>query len=252
MSLFDLNGRVAVVTGAASGIGRAVAIGLANAGADVALADLQAAALPAVADAVTSAGRRAIVVPGDVTDEAYLATLMGRTRDELGSVDIAVCAAGINVRGPAIDFPAVDFRRVLEVNLVAVFLTAQAAGRVMLPQGRGSIITLSSMAGHIGLREVPAYTASKGGVSQISRSLALEWADRGVRVNAVCPGYVRTPFIKPLTDDDARRTFIEERTPLGRLAEPEEIVGPVVFLASDAASYVTGSTLFVDGGFTAQ
>ncbi len=252
MGLFDLTGRVAVVTGAASGIGRAVAIGLAEAGADVALADINAAALPAVADVVRATGRRAITVPGDVTDEAYLERLMAETAAQLGSLDIAVTAAGINVRGASVDFAAADYRRVLEVNLVATFLTARAAGRVMLAQGRGSIITISSIYGHVSTANVPAYASSKGGVSQVTRTLALEWAARGVRVNTVCPGYVRTPFIRALTGDPESLASLEARTPMGRLAEPEEVVGPVVFLASDAASYVTGTSLFVDGGWTAQ
>ncbi len=251
MNLFDLTGRTAVVTGAASGIGRAIAIGLAQAGANVALSDINGAPLPAVAGAIEAAGRRAVVVPGDVTDEAYLERLMARTRDEFGSIDIAVTAAGINVRGAAIDFAAEDYRRVLEVNLVAVFLTARAAARVMLVQGRGSIINISSIMGHVASANVPAYTSSKGGVSQITRSLALEWAAHNVRVNALCPGYVRTPFIEPLVQNPERLAFLLDRTPMKRLADPEELVGPAVFLASDASSYVTGTSLFVDGGWMA-
>jgi len=251
MNLFNLTGRNAVVTGAASGIGRAIAVGLARAGANVALADLNATGLPAVADEIAGAGRRALVAAGDVTDEGYLAGLMARTRDELGSVDIAVPAAGINVRGNAAGFAAADYRRVIEVNLVAVFLTAQAAGRFMIEQGRGSIVLISSVMGHVAAMGAPAYASSKGGVSQLARTLALEWAHHHVRVNALCPGYVRTPFIQPLLDDPERLAFLMERTPMKRLAEPEELVGPAVFLASDAASYVTGTSLFVDGGWVA-
>lgn len=251
MDRFGLSGRNAVVTGAASGIGRAIALGLAQAGANVALADRNAAALPGIAADIEAAGRRALVAAGDVTDAAYLATLMARTRDELGSVDIAVPAAGINARGAAADFAPDDYRRVVEVNLVAVFLTAQAAGRVMIEQRRGSIVLISSVMGHVAAVGAPAYASSKGGVSQLARTLALEWAQHNVRVNALCPGYVRTPFIQPLVDDPARLAFLLERTPMKRLAEPEELVGPAVFLASDAASYVTGTSLFVDGGWVA-
>ena len=251
MNPFDLSGKTAVVTGAASGIGRTIAIGLAQAGANVALCDLNGAALPGVAADIERAGRRALVAPGDVTDEGFLERLMGRTRDEFGSVDIAVTAAGINVRGAAIDFTAADYRRVLEVNLVAVFLTARAAARVMMGGGGGSIITISSIMGHVASANVPAYTSSKGGVSQVTRSLALEWAAHNIRVNALCPGYVRTPFIEPLLHDPERLAFLLDRTPMKRLAEPEELVGPAVFLASDASSYVTGTSLFVDGGWMA-
>ena len=251
MNLFDLSGRAAVVTGAASGIGRAIALGLGEAGCDLALADLNQEGLGRAAREVEGLGRKTLPFTLDVTQEEQVERLMASARGAFGRVDIVVNAAGMNIRRPALEMSLADYQHVLEIDLVGVFLCAKAAGKIMVEQGRGSIINVSSIMGHVAVAGNSAYISAKGGVSQLTKALALEWAPHNVRVNAVCPGHVRTPLTAGLLADEERLAFVLDRTPMKRLAEPEEIVGPVVFLASDAASYVTGSSLFVDGGWTA-
>ena len=251
MDLFDLSGKVAVVTGAASGIGRALALGLAAAGSRLALADLNAQGMEETAREGRALGVKVLPFQMDVTQEAQVEQTMGAAREAFGRIDILVNAAGMNLRGPALEMSLADFQRVLEVDLVGVFLCARAAGRAMVEQQSGSIINVSSIMGHVAGTGNCAYASAKGGVSQLTRALALEWAPYNVRVNAICPGYVRTPLTEPVRGDPARLAFVLDRTPLKRVAEPEEIVGAAIFLAADAASYVTGTSLFVDGGWMA-
>ena len=251
MNLFQLDGKTAVVTGAASGIGKALAMGFAEAGASLVLADLNEGGLADAAREVEALGQPAAAIACDVTNEGEVDALMAAAIERFGRIDVLLAAAGINARAAAVDMTAEDYRRVLEVNLVGVFLSARAAGRRMIAQGSGSVINISSIMGHVASANVPAYTSSKGGVSQLTRSLALEWAQHNVRVNALCPGYIRTPFIQPLLDDPERVAFLMDRTPMKRLGETQDLIGPAVFLASDASAYVTGTSLFVDGGWMA-
>lgn len=248
---FRLDGHTALVTGAASGIGRRIAVGLAEVGADVACLDRPGTGLDEVVAEVAQRQRRALALPGDVTDAADLAAAVQRTETELGPLTVAVNSAGIADAAPAEAMDLVQWQRVLDVNLTGVFLSCQAEARVMLGRRRGSIVNLASMSGSIvnrGLLQAH-YNASKAAVAHLTKSLAMEWADRGVRVNAISPGYTATPMNRRPEVADQVRQF-EADTPLGRMATVDELVGPAVFLLSDAASFCTGVDLLVDGGFT--
>jgi NAD(P)-dependent dehydrogenase (short-subunit alcohol dehydrogenase family) len=248
---FRLDNQTALVTGAASGIGRRVAVGLAEVGADVACVDLPGPGLDEVVGEIRQLQRKGLALPGDVTDAAGLAGAVERAESELGSLTVAVNSAGIANAAPAEQMDLAQWQRVVDVNLTGVFLSCQAEARVMLSRGRGSIVNIASMSGSIvnrGLLQAH-YNASKAAVIHLTKSLAMEWAGSGVRVNAVSPGYTATPMNSRLEVADQVRQFVAD-TPLGRMASVEEMVGPVVFLLSDAASFCTGVDLLVDGGFT--
>ena len=251
MKLFRLDDEVAFVTGAGSGIGQSIAAGLAEAGAHVACFDLQASTtMPETLAQVAKHGRRALDVRGNVTSADELRAALERTERELGPVTAAVNCAGIANALAAEDMPLEQWQRVLEVNLTGVFLSCQAEGRVMLPRRRGAIVNIASMSGTIvnrGLLQVH-YNASKAGVIHLSKSFAMEWADRGIRVNCISPGYTLTPMNRRPEVAEQVKKFAAD-TPMGRMATPDEMVGPAVFLASRAASFVTGIDLIVDGGF---
>jgi NAD(P)-dependent dehydrogenase (short-subunit alcohol dehydrogenase family) len=251
MRMFSLKDEIALVTGAGSGIGQGIAIGLAEAGADVALFDLPASkGLAETAAAVEGKGRRALIVTGDVVDGAALAAAVAKTEQELGPLSLAVNCAGIANATPAEDMPIDQLRRVIEVNLTGVFLSCQAEGRAMLARGKGAIVNIASMSGSIvnrGLTQAH-YNSSKAGVVHLSKSLAMEWVTRGVRVNAISPGYTLTPMNKRPEVAEQLKIFAAE-TPMARIAAVEEMVGPAIFLLSPAASFVTGVDLLVDGGF---
>lgn len=251
MKMFDLSGKAAIVVGGASGIGRAIALGFSEAGADVVLADLNVQGLDEVSKEVEAKGRRALTVRTDVTNEEEVERMVAQALQGLGRVDVLVCSAGATVRKPVLELSKQEFEHVLAVNLVSVFLCGKAVGRLMVEQGKGSIINLASIMGLVALPGRPAYDSSKGGVVLLTKSMALEWAEHKVRVNSLCPGFTRTPFTQALWEDPERLAMIEERTPMKRLALPEEMVGAAIFLASDASQYVTGSSLFVDGGWMA-
>jgi NAD(P)-dependent dehydrogenase (short-subunit alcohol dehydrogenase family) len=251
MDLFKLDGGVALVTGAGSGIGQAIAIGLAEAGADVAcFGHTSNGGLEQTADKIKTLGRKALVLTGSVTSEADLATAIDRLEAELGALTVAVNNAGIAGSEPAETMPLEKWRKVHEVNVAGVFLSCQAEARVMLPRRAGSIINVASMSGTIvnrGLTQAH-YNSSKAAVIHMSKSLAMEWADRGLRVNVVSPGYTLTPMNKRPEVAEQIKIFKRD-TPMGRMAAPEEMVGPTVFLASRASSFVTGLDLIVDGGY---
>jgi NAD(P)-dependent dehydrogenase (short-subunit alcohol dehydrogenase family) len=250
VDLFSLAGRTAVVTGAASGIGQAIAIGLAAAGADVACLDRTEQGLASTVEAITDLGRRAKALAADVTDAAAMAAAMDGAEYALGPISVAVNCAGIANAAPAEDLELDVWKQVINVNLTGVFLSCQAQARKMLTHGGGSIVNIASMSGVIANRGLTQahYNASKAGVIHLTKSLAMEWVGKGIRVNAISPGYTATPMNTRPEMVDQMKVF-EAETPMQRSASVGEMVGPAIFLASDAASYCTGVDLLVDGGF---
>ena len=250
---FDLTGRRALVTGGATGIGEGIALGLAAAGADVALTYRSHAPEEATAK-IEAMGRKAAAVKADFTgmDEAAAEEVTGFAADALGGLDILVNNAGIIHREDSTDMPLDEWRRVISVNLDAVWLMSQAAGRRMVAQGSGKIVIVSSVLGSQGGLRVPAYASSKHAVIGLTRALCNEWAPLGVNVNAIAPGYTATDNTQALRDDPERSKALLDRIPAGRFADPSEMAGAAVFLASDAASYCHGSVLTVDGGWLAR
>lgn len=250
---FSLEGRTALVTGGSKGLGYAMAHALARAGADVAIASRHADELEAAAGRLRAeTNRRCEAITADVTRGEDVDRMVEQVPRRLGRIDVLVNNAGINIRNPTIDQTEEEFRRILDVNLVGLFLVGRAVGRHMVERGSGSVINLASMLALVGLGGRPGYTASKGAVIQLTRTMALEWAGRGVRVNALCPGPFLTEINTPVLENPAANQFFIDRIPLGRWGRPEELAGAVVLLASDASSFMTGSTLVIDGGWTAQ
>jgi NAD(P)-dependent dehydrogenase (short-subunit alcohol dehydrogenase family) len=247
--LFSLRDRTVLITGAAKGLGRVLALGLARQGADVAAIDMDPA-IGTLSGEIESLGRKAITAICDVTREQDVADLVGGCVREFGQIDILVNNAGINLKAPATEQTRANIQSVIDVNLMGTFLCAQAVGRVMIEQRRGTIINIASVAGLKALgRGNNFYGASKAAIISLTRDLALEWASQGIRVNAIAPGWFATDRVTKYLDSQADlRMRMENMIPLGRLGSPEELIGPVVFLAADASSMVTGHVLVVDGG----
>lgn len=253
--LFGLAGRAAVVTGSGSGIGKATAVLLAAAGAAVTVADRDGATAGQTAEEIRKAGGSAIAITADVTDETAIDRMFAAAAEAHGETGILVNNAGLAIRKAAVDVSASDWQRVVDVNMNAVFFCARAAARQMIAAGKGgAIVNVASIMGLSGGGLYPniSYQTTKGAVVNMTRALAVEWAAHGIRVNAVAPTYVRTPFISPLLAQPDLVARIEAMTPLRRLAEPEDVAAAILYLASDAAAMVTGHTLPVDGGFLAQ
>ncbi|MCR9108829.1 glucose 1-dehydrogenase [Marivita sp. XM-24bin2] len=252
-NLFDLTGRKALVTGGATGIGEGIALALAEAGADVALTYRSHAPEDTLAK-IEAVGRKGAAVKADFVDmdEAAASDVVGFASDALGGLDILVNNAGIIHREDSSEMPLEEWRRVLSVNLDSVWLLSQAAGKQMLAQGSGKIVIVSSVLGSQGGLRVPAYASSKHAVLGLTKALCNEWAPQGINVNAIAPGYTATDNTQALRDDPDRSKTLLERIPAGRFAEPSEIAGAAVFLASDAAAYCHGSVVTVDGGWLAR
>ena len=240
-----------MVTGAGRGLGRTIACALAAAGADVVVSSRTITEIESVRDEIRALGRRSEAIAADCTDERDCEQLIAAVVDRLGSIEILVNNAGMNVRKPVLELTADEFRRVIATNLEGYFYCGRAAGRRMVRQGSGKVINISSIMGHVALPSQAAYASSKGAIEQLTKVMALEWAAAGVQVNAIAPTYFETELTRPLFDDPERNAFITERTPMGRWGQPHELAGAVLFLASAASSYVTGHTLVVDGGWTA-
>ncbi|MFA5968163.1 MAG: 2-dehydro-3-deoxy-D-gluconate 5-dehydrogenase KduD [Sphingomonas sp.] len=248
--MFDLSGKVAIVTGANTGIGQAIALALAGAGADVACVGRTSAA-ETVAQ-IRALGRRAEIVSADLSTIEPVDRVVDETVDKLGSVDILVNNAGIIRRADAVDFTEADWDAVIDTNLKSVFFLCQAAGKRMIAQGSGKIINIASMLTFQGGIRVPSYTASKSGIGGLTRLLANEWAAKGINVNAIAPGYIATSNTAQLQADETRNRQIMERIPAARWGQPSDLGGAAVFLASSAADYVQGHILAVDGGWLAR
>jgi len=246
-SLFDLNGRRALITGSSQGIGLALARGLAEMGASVILNGRDPDKLAAAAAEIP----RAAVLAFDVTDHSAVAQAVDAAEAADGPIDILVNNAGLQHRAPLEDFPPDAFARLLATNITGVFNVAQACARHMLPRGRGKIVNIASVNAALARATIAPYTATKGAVANLTKGMATDWARHGLNCNAIAPGYMKTPLNEALWSDPAFNQWLEHRTPAGRWGASEELVGACVFLASDAASFVNGHVLYVDGGLTA-
>jgi NAD(P)-dependent dehydrogenase (short-subunit alcohol dehydrogenase family) len=250
---FKLDGRRALVTGGNRGLGRVIAQALAEAGADVAVASRSVDSCQVTcAEIAAATGRRALPFGADLTVASEVVRLVAEVENSLGPVDILVNNAGVNIRGASSELTEADWDAVISTNLKAPFFASRALGPAMCERGWGRIINLGSILSVVALAGRAPYAASKAGVVNLTRALALEWASRGVTVNAICPGPFGTEMNRPLLNDPEKYKAFVEKIPMGRWGEVHEIAGAAVFLASDAASFVTGSALFVDGGWTAQ
>jgi NAD(P)-dependent dehydrogenase (short-subunit alcohol dehydrogenase family) len=250
--LLSLEGKTAVVTGGTSGIGRALSLGLADSGADVIATARRQQEVDQTADAVEARGRKTLRLVSDVCNRESLETLLTAVLERFGKVDILINCAGKIKRTPTISLPEEEWADILNTNLTGTLRACQIFGKHMLDRGYGRIINIASLNSFVALSEVAAYAASKAGVSSLTRSLAVEWSKRGVTVNAIAPGVFRTDLNADLLDNSPRGQELLMRTPMGRFGRTEELIGAAVYLASDGASFVTGQTLVVDGGFLAS
>jgi NAD(P)-dependent dehydrogenase (short-subunit alcohol dehydrogenase family) len=250
---FSLDGKIALVTGAGRGLGRAGALALAGAGAHVILVSRTRSQLEETEAAVEKLGRKALVVTADIRSPQEIETAVRAAVEAFGRIDILFNNAGTNVRKPVVEMTEEDWHTIMETNVKGVFVVAQAVGRQMMRQKGGCIINMSSASAVVPERDKVVYASSKGAVMQFTKGLALELAPHGIRVNAIAPGYMMTPLVKGyLEGDDERRGRILSRIALGRVGRPEEIGGALVFLASDASTYITGATIAIDGGWTSS
>jgi NAD(P)-dependent dehydrogenase (short-subunit alcohol dehydrogenase family) len=250
--LLGLEGKIAVVTGGTSGIGRALSLGLADAGADVVATARRQQQVDETADEIESRGRKTLRLTSDVCDRASLERLLDAALGRFGKVDILINCAGRIKRTPTLTLPEEEWTGILDTNLTGTLRACQVFGRHMLERGYGRIVNIASLNSFVALSEVAAYAASKAGVVSLTRSLAVEWSKKGVTVNAIAPGVFRTALNADLLDNTPRGRELLMRTPMGRFGRTEELVGAAIFLASDGASFVTGQTLVVDGGFLAS
>ncbi len=250
LDTFTLTDRVAIVTGAGQGIGEAIATAMAEAGARVVLTGRKRSTLDAVATRITDGVGEALVVPGDVSKRGDHQRIVDAAHNKWGRIDILVNNAGTNVRVPTEDYREEDWDTVVNTNLKGTFFLTQLVARRMIEQSFGKIIHIASLASITGLPNISAYTAAKGGIGALTYQMSIEWAKHNINVNAICPGYIRTPLTQSVQESE-RGTFIQGRVPMGRWGEPEDIAGTAVFLASPASDYLTGQLIVVDGGWMA-
>jgi gluconate 5-dehydrogenase len=250
LSLFDLSGRVALVTGSSEGIGFALAEGLGAAGARVVINGRNEEKLQAARESLAGRGIAVEAVRFDVSDRPTVFDAVERIEREMGEVDILVNNAGVQRRNPFETFPEDTWREIMAINLDGVFHVTQAVGAKMIARKRGRIVNICSVASELGRATIVPYAATKGALRQLTRGLSAEWAKHNVQINAIAPGYIRTPLNQALLADEKFSAWVAARTPAGRWAEPEELIGAAVFLASDAASYINGHVLYVDGGLS--
>ncbi len=250
--LFRLDGQTAIIIGGAQGLGKTAALFLAEFGAQVVIADRNEEQAQATAEEIGALGTRALALPADITVKSDLERMAASTVEEFGRIDILVNSAGINIREPAMDVTEEHWSSIINVNLTGLFFACQVVGSVMVRQGYGRIINIASHMAKIAWHLRSAYCASKGGVAQLTKELAIEWAEHGVTVNAIAPSFFLTPMNEPLFADAEMSAFISHNTPVGRPGNPEELGSALLFLASPGSSYVTGHLLLVDGGYTSR
>jgi NAD(P)-dependent dehydrogenase (short-subunit alcohol dehydrogenase family) len=251
-SIVDIEGRSILVTGGTSGLGLGIAEGLAGLGARLVVGSRDEGRVREAEQRLRGAGAECVGVALDVTDEASVEAAVQLTRERLGRIDGLVNAAGITKRVPTMDMSIADWRQIVDINLTGTLLAAQACGRVMREQGEGAIVNVASLTSFVGFYEVAAYAASKSGVASLTQNLANDWAQYGIRVNAIAPGVFPTPLNRKMIEGTPRGTWLLEHIPMGRFGDPSELVGATAFLLSSAAAYVTGVVLPVDGGFLSR
>jgi 2-deoxy-D-gluconate 3-dehydrogenase len=251
-SEYDLTGKVAMVTGAGRGMGYHIALALAKFGADLVVCSRTQSELEKVGAEIEKCGRGVLIQQMDVTKIPEVHATVEQSMEAFGHIDILVNNAGVNITQWAVDVTEEAWDRVLDTNLKALFFCAQAVGKVMIRQRKGKIINISSQTGTVAIPQRAAYCSSKGGVNQLTKLLAIEWAQYNINVNAIAPTFIETPFTKPMFEKEGFREYVLGNIPLGRVGKPEDVTGAVIYLASEASNMVTGHILLVDGGWTAH